>query len=131
MGIQPGFVIFVTAFAIGPIFLPSSASATARTVVVVMRDLPPGFVPRTLKIARNTTVERKNTGNELHGVSTVLNDAQIKNDVHLPPGAKPFHSGFIQPGKTWKHRFSVTGHYTYFCLAHEKDGMVGKIDVSR
>jgi plastocyanin len=131
MGIQPGFVIFVTAFAIGPILLPSLSSATNRTVVVVMRDLPPRFVPRTLKIARNTTVEWKNTGNELHGVSTVLNDAQTTNDVHLPPGARPFHSGFIMPGKTWEHRFRVPGRYTYFCLAHEKEGRVGKIDVSR
>jgi plastocyanin len=130
MGIKPGFVIFVVALAMGSIFLPWSSSAAYTTVVVGMTDLPPRFVPHTLKIAMNTIVEWKNTGHSLHGVSTVLNDAQNKNHVHLPPGAKPFHSGFIMPGKTWKHRFSVPGHYMYFCLAHEKEGMVGEIDVS-
>ncbi|MBV8453614.1 MAG: hypothetical protein JOZ29_15285 [Deltaproteobacteria bacterium] len=131
MGIKPGFVIFVATLAIGSIFLPSPSSAADKAVVVVMTDLPPRFVPHTLKVAMNTIVEWKNTGNMLHGVSTVLNDAQNKKDVHLPPGAKPFRSGFIMRGQTWKHRFSVPGHYTYFCLSHEKDGMVGKINVTR
>ncbi len=34
------------------------------------------------------------------------------------------------PGQSWKHKFTVPGDYTYFCIPYEKDGMVGHIDVA-
>ena len=107
-----------------------SGIAASKTVVITMTDTPARYVPENRTIAKNTMVEWKNTTESLHDVSTKASDAQNKNDVHLPPGAKPFDSGFLMPGQIWKHRFSVPGHYTYFCLPHEKDGMVGHIDVT-
>jgi plastocyanin len=94
MGIKFRFIILAAALAIGSMelqaFLVSPASAAAvKTVVVIMTDLPPRYLPETLKITVNTIVEWKNTGNSLHSVHTEANDAQNKNDVHLPPGASP------------------------------------------
>jgi len=128
------FVILVTAVTVGAlsvqVFDASETAAATSTVTVTMTDAPPKYVPESLRIAVGTTVEWKNTAQSLHDVSTVVGDAQNKKDVHLPSGAKPFDSGFLTPGQSWKHRFTVPGHYTYFCVPHEKDGMVGHIDVA-
>jgi plastocyanin len=124
---------FVAILLIGSVALQalfaSPAAAAAKTVVVTMTDTPPRYIPEDLKISVNTTVEWKNTTKGIHDVSTEASDAQNKNDVHLPSGAKPFDSGFLTPGQIWKHKFTVPGHYTYFCLPHEKDRMIGHIDV--
>jgi plastocyanin len=110
--------------------LSSPATAAVKTVVVTMTDNPARYVPEDLKISVGTTVEWKNTAKSIHDVSTVAGDAQNKNDVHLPSGAKPFDSGFLMPGQTFSHKFIVPGHYTYFCIPHEKDRMVGHLDVT-
>lgn len=128
------FLILAAALAIGSlslqVFDASWAAAATKTVIVTMTDTPPKYVPENLRISVGTTVEWKNTAKSLHDVSTVVGDAQNKKDVHLPSGAKPFDSGFLMPGQSWKHKFIVPGNYTYFCIPHEKDGMVGHIDVA-
>jgi plastocyanin len=51
------------------------------------------------------------------------------SDVSLPPGAKPFDSGFMKPDMTWSYSFKVPGTYKYTCVPHEKDGMNGEVVV--
>ncbi len=57
--------------------------------------------------------------------------AQNKSDVLLPEGAKPFDSGFMPPGGTFTPTFTVPGKYVYVCMPHEKDNMIGEIDVTK
>jgi plastocyanin len=134
LDIDARFVILLAALTIGSVglevFWPSPAAAATKTVIVTMTDKPARYHPGDLKIPVGTTVDWKNTAKTLHDVNTVAADARNKNDVHLPPGAKPFDSGFLRPGQSFKYRFTVPGDYTYFCLPHEKDGMVGHIDVT-
>ena len=42
-----------------------------------------------------------------------------------------FDSGFIPPGGDYSYTFTVPGRYRYFCLPHEKAGMVGVIVVKK
>ena len=49
----------------------------------------------------------------------------------MPKGAVAFDSGFIPPGGDYRYTFTVPGTYKYFCLPHEKAGMVGVIVVKK
>lgn len=108
-----------------------TARAAGKTVVVTMTDTPPAYVPEKLTVKAGTTVVWKNTGKSLHDVTTDAAMAQNKSDVALPPGAKPFDSGFMPPGASWSYTFTVPGRYVYVCIPHEKDHMVGEITVTK
>jgi plastocyanin len=105
--------------------------AAAKTVTVTMTDKPPVYVPQKLTIPVGTTVEWDNNAKTLHDVTTDADSVQKPSDVALPPGAQSFDSGFMQPGTNWSYTFTVPGHYKYTCIPHEKDGMVGEIDVTK
>jgi plastocyanin len=105
--------------------------AAAKTVVVTMTDKPPMYVPAKLTVPVGTTVEWQNNAKTLHDVTTDADSVQKPTDVKLPPGAQSFDSGFMQPGGTFDYTFTVPGHYIYTCIPHEKDGMVGEIDVTK
>lgn len=108
-----------------------AAHAASTTVTVTMTDKPPTYLPGKLTIKAGTTVEWKNTAATLHDVTTDSSAVQNAKDVSLPPGAKPFDSGFMPPGGTWSYTFSVPGHYVYACIPHEKDHMLGEITVTK
>jgi plastocyanin len=114
-----------------PLWMAPTVCAADKTVVVTMTDKPPRYVPEKLTISVGTTVVWKNTGQTLHDVTTDAESALKKSDVALPAGAKPFDSGFMPPGSTFQYTFSVPGHYVYFCIPHEKDGMVGVVEVTK
>jgi plastocyanin len=107
--------------------LPSIAAA--KTVEVKMTDTPPKFVPEKVTIAKGDTVKWINNAASLHSVTTNKAVAQDPSDVSLPASAKPFDSGFMMPGGTWSYTFTVPGTYKYLCLPHEKDKMVGIVEV--
>jgi len=107
------------------------ARAAGKTAVVTMTDKPPIYVPEKLTLKAGTTVVWKNTAKTLHDVTTDPSMAQNKSDVVLPPGAKPFDSGFMPPGTSWSYTFSVPGRYVYACIPHEKDRMIGEITATK
>jgi plastocyanin len=107
------------------------STAAKPAIVVVMSDEPPSFEPMRITIKRGDTVEWKNTGAQLHHVTTDPADALKKGDVSNPPGAKPFDSGFLKPGESFKETFSVPGIYRYTCAVHEAKGMNGEIVVEK
>ncbi len=111
--------------------LSGTARAAGKTVVVTMTDKPPTYVPEKLTIKVGTTVEWKNNAKTLHDVTTDADSAQNASDVALPPGAKPFDSGFMPPGASWSYTFTVPGHYKYVCIPHEKDHMIGEATVTK
>ncbi len=106
-----------------------SASASTSPQLVKMVDMPATFQPSTLSIKVGETVEWKNVGNSVHHASsdpsTAVNPAEVSN----PPGAKPFDSGFLQPGQSYTYTFTVPGTYKYICAPHETSGMLGEVVV--
>ena len=82
--------------AAGAIQVPNAA---AKTVTVTMTDKPPKYIPEKLTIPAGTTVEWQNNAKTLHDVTTDADSVQKPDDVKLPPGAKSFDSGFMQPGR--------------------------------
>ncbi|MGA2411088.1 MAG: plastocyanin/azurin family copper-binding protein [Candidatus Binataceae bacterium] len=125
-----GLVIGIVAVA-GTMVAAPFARAADKVVTVTMTDKPPEYVPAKLTIPVGTTVLWKNTAKTLHDVTTDADSVQKPSDVQLPPGAKSFDSGFMQPETSFEYTFIVPGKYVYTCIPHEKDGMVGEIDVTK
>jgi plastocyanin len=124
--------ILILALAAGAAIITGQVSiAFAKTVTITMTDKPPMYVPQKLTIPVGTTVEWVNNAKTLHDVTTDADSVQKPDDVKLPPGAQSFDSGFMQPGATFDYTFTVPGNYKYTCIPHEKDGMVGEIDVTK
>jgi plastocyanin len=110
--------------------VPLSAIAAGNPAVVVkMSDKPPKFMPETATIKVGQTVEWINNAKTLHSVDADPDMVQRPKDVVLPKGAKPFDSGFMQPGATFDYTFTVPGTYKYTCVPHEKDSMNGTVVV--
>jgi len=104
-------------------------AANAPAAVIKMSDKPPKFLPEKVTIKAGQTVRWVNDAKTLHSVDGDPTMALKPSDVFLPPGAKPFDSGFMKPDVTWEYTFKVPGTYKYTCVPHEKDGMNGEIVV--
>jgi plastocyanin len=87
------------------------------------------FSPREVTIKVGESVTWKNSANDVHTVTADPSRAKMKENVSMPANAKPFHSGDILPGKTWKQTFSTPGTYKYVCVYHEDKGMMGTVIV--
>jgi len=115
----------------GTIALGAQVTLAAPAVTVKMTDTPPKFIPEKASIKVGQTIEWTNNAATLHSVDADPSMVQVPKDVVLPSGAKPFVSGFMTPGATFDYTFTVPGVYKYTCVPHEKDGMVGEIDVAK
>jgi plastocyanin len=120
-------MIAAAALAVAPL-----ASAADKPVVVIkMTDKPPVYIPAKVTIKVGQTVEWINNAATLHDVNADVSSVQNTKDVSIPPGAKPFDSGFMRPGMTFDYTFTVPGTYRYTCVPHEKDGMNGTVVVTK
>jgi plastocyanin len=127
--------LLATTFALGAfiaLFTIGAASlAHAATVEVKMGDEPAVYEPATVTIKVGDTVTWTNTGKTLHSVTLVPEDAQNPASVSEPKGAATFDSGFMPPGAAFSYKFTIPGTYKYFCVPHEKAGMVGAVVVKK
>ncbi|HUY38630.1 MAG TPA: plastocyanin/azurin family copper-binding protein [Candidatus Binataceae bacterium] len=125
-------VIFVAiGAAVALALLPSPAGAASAPVVIKMADTPAVYEPARVSVKAGEPVQWINTGKSVHSVTLVPDDAQNPKDASEPAGAKTFDSGFMPPGGTFSYTFTVPGTYHYFCVPHEKAGMVGVVTVKK
>ena len=115
--------------ALGAISAPGTGAAA--TVEVKMTDTPPVFIPAKVTVKSGDTVKWINNAQTLHTVTFDASKAVDKSNVQLPKGVDPFDSGFMMPGKDFSYTFKVPGAYKYFCIPHEKDGMIGFVTVTK
>jgi plastocyanin len=111
--------------------LPTPAGATTQSVLIKMGDTPAVYEPAKVAVKLGQPVEWINTGKNVHSVTLVPDDAQNPKDVSEPKGAATFDSGFMAPGSKFTYTFTVPGTYHYFCVPHEKAGMVGVVAVKK
>ncbi|MFB6353685.1 MAG: plastocyanin/azurin family copper-binding protein [Halobacteriales archaeon] len=97
------------------------------------------FEPQTVTVALGESVRWRNTNSRAHTVTAY--------GAELPAGAAYFASGgfeteqaareafyerldgTLSTGETYEHAFEVAGTYPYFCIPHERAGMVGTVVV--
>jgi plastocyanin len=116
----------VVAFVIAGLQL---AHASQPVVVIKMVDMPLSFEPKLVSIKTGDSVEWSNVGNEIHHATNDASIAINPGEVVTPKGVEPFDSGFLRPGETFTHTFTVPGVYQYACIVHETKGMLGEIVV--
>jgi plastocyanin len=108
----------------------SSESSTAAPIQIVkMNDDDPMYQPTIIQITAGQTIKWENDGQVSHSVTDDPARANKPGDALVPAGAKPFNSGNVMPGGTYRHTFTLPGRYRYFCLTHEADKMIGEIMV--
>jgi plastocyanin len=129
--VRIAIVVAAAAIAAALALLPDPARAAGSTVVIKMADAQPFYTPAKVAIKVGDTVQWVNSGQTVHAVSTSAVNAQNPKDTSMPKGAATFDSGFIPPGGDFSYTFTVPGTYRYFCLPHEKAGMVGVIVVKK
>jgi plastocyanin len=117
--------------AVATALLGAGLALAAPAATVKMSDTPPKFIPEKVSIKVGQSVEWINNAATLHSVDADPTMVQSPKDVVLPPGAKPFDSGFMSPGATFEYTFKTPGVYKYTCVPHEKDGMRGEVDVTQ
>lgn len=107
--------------------------APAEPAVVHMRSDPEGsrvgFDPVGLLIEKGQAVRWTCEAN-VH-TATAYHPVNARHSLRIPAAAKPWDSGFLQPGDSFTVMFSVEGVYDFFCTPHEQAGMVGRIIVGR
>jgi plastocyanin len=124
-------VVAALAIAASLALLPNPARAASNPIVIKMADQQPFYTPDKVAIKVGDTVQWVNGGQTIHSVSTTAANAQNPKDTSMPKDATAFDSGFIPPGGDYSYTFTVPGTYRYFCLPHEKAGMVGVIVVKK
>lgn len=87
------------------------------------------FEPHSVSITAGQTILWVNYSRTAHTVTADKEFALSAEHVDLPEGVRPFNSEGILPGEVYRRRFTVPGHYKYFCIPHEEDGMIGEIVV--
>ena len=110
----------------GPAYGPESPEVAEIVEMTIGLD----FIPARIAVQEGDVVEWRNTSPFTNTVTADPALAEKPENVRLPPGASPFHSGNIPPGQIFRHSFTASGTYRYFCVPHQGRGMVGTVLVS-
>jgi plastocyanin len=87
------------------------------------------FLPDTVRVKVGERVRWRNTSDIVHTVTADPTRAELVGSVRLPEGAPGFDSGDLRPGEEFVHVFQHAGEYVYFCVPHERAGMIGVVRV--
>jgi len=85
------------------------------------------FYPDVLVVRPGDIVEWTNNTDVPHSVTNDPAAAARPEDVSGPPQARPFDSGYVLPGQTFRYQFTEAGEYRYACFLHEREGMTGTV----
>ncbi len=105
----------------------SSEAAPGDTVKVEMGSAR--FIPSKVEVTVGQTVQWTNTTLVAQTVTADSAFASAPDNVQLPEGAQPFHSGRMNPGGIYSYTFTVPGTYRYFSIPYQGASMVGEIVV--
>lgn len=106
---------------------PASPTTTGpRSHTVEMTDAP-AFDPSELTIVTGDTITFVSAGAAPH--TTTCDAVKLPGVAAHPELAAAWDSGPLQPGQRFSVRLTVPGAYTYACVEHVAQGMVGTIVV--
>src|SRR5690606_40169348 len=88
------------------------------------------FTPAQITVAVGDTVEWRNTTRSAHTVTCHPQYVANPQNVRLPEGAEPFHSGTLQPARSSFSTLQTPGPYRDGCRLHAEAGMLGERHVS-
>jgi plastocyanin len=100
-----------------------AATSPAQAIIVTIggRELPQ-LSPPHVNIKVGQVVEWLNSSGAVQEVIANPARATQPSNATLPAGAKPFDSGFLHPGQSFRYRFSIPGRYGYLCKVNSFNG---------
>ncbi len=112
----------------------SGSPVAAEPAVIAMRGTARGervwFEPLGLAVAIGTAVRFVNRDAVNSHTATAYHPETKRRHRRIPAAAAPWHSGFLLPGEDFRVRLEHPGVYDYYCIPHERAGMVGRIVVA-
>jgi plastocyanin len=117
-------VVAIALAALGSRTIAAAAGPGRRdepAALIVIRDAPSEFMPKTVPVPVGDTVEWRNTSGIAHSVEFV---GEI-----LSVGRASSRSGVMAPGKSYSFTFKSSAAYAYVCRFHVINGMIGNIVV--
>lgn len=113
--------------------LPPAIARPEPEVEIAMHGTARGervwFTPVGVAVAPSTRVRFVNRDSGNSHTATAYHPANFERPQRVPDAALPFHSGFLLPGEAFEVVLRAPGVYDYYCLPHERAGMVGRIVV--
>jgi plastocyanin len=116
--------------------LPSApASPDGDVVEIRIHGSPDGshawFDPVGVLVQPGQTVRWINLDPVYQHTTTAYHPQNSDHSLGIPKEAAPWNSDYLRPNETFSIRLTEEGVYDYFCIPHEKGGMVGRIVVGR
>jgi len=95
------------------------------------------YRPEEITISTGETVTWGNTSSRGHSVTAYESSLPENADYWASGGVDSEEAardsypqqGNVQSGETWSYQFDAAGTYEYFCIPHERGGMVGTVVV--
>jgi rare lipoprotein A (peptidoglycan hydrolase) len=116
--------------------LPSATqSLDAEVVEIRIHGSPDGshawFDPVGVLVQPGQTVRWINLDPVYRHTATAYHPRNSDHSLRIPHDAEPWNSDYLRPDETFSIRLTEEGVYDYFCIPHERGGMVGRIVVRR
>lgn len=113
--------------------LPAAVARADGVVEIRMQGRPDGsrvwFDPIGLRLAPGQTVRWINVDLGNAHTATAYHPANFDRPRRIPEGATPWNSDYLLPNETFAVTLTVPGVYDYYCVPHERAGMVARIIV--
>lgn len=87
------------------------------------------FDPIGLLVRPGQTIRWINRDRGNAHTATAYHPANFDKPDRIPPTADPWDSDYLLPGESFSVTLTHPGVYDYFCIPHERAGMVGRIVV--
>jgi rare lipoprotein A (peptidoglycan hydrolase) len=114
---------------------PVTASPDGDVVEIRMHGTPDGshawFDPVGVLVQPGQTIRWVNLDPVYRHTTTAYHPKNSDHSLGIPNEAAPWNSDYLRPNETFSIRVTEEGVYDYFCIPHEKSGMVGRIVVGR
>lgn len=112
-------------------FCPSVPGNDASTIAMcgTARGERVWFDPLGVAVPPDTTIHFVNRDSANTHTTTAYHPEFNDHSRRIPAAAEPWNSGFLMPGEAFEVRLTHSGVYDYYCIPHERGGMVGRIVV--
>ena len=103
------------------------------TLTIAMRGTARGarvwFDPLGLAVPADTSIRFVNRDAANSHTATTYHPRINDRARRIPAMAEPWNSGFLMPEEVFEVHLNQPGVYDYYCIPHERAGMVGRIVV--
>ena len=127
-------ILLAAGSALLAINLPVLASGQPE-VLIEMRGTARGervwFDPFGIAVKPGATVKFVNRDKGNSHTVTAYHPTLFERVRRIPKNAEPFNSGYLLPGDSFDLTLTVPGVYDFYCIPHERAGMVGRIVVGK